>query len=53
VTSKALQWARKQGLNCEQDIMAETLRQLCRLTTINSLILGCLFAITIILGIKL
>ncbi len=27
--SKPLQWARARGLNCEQDIMAETLRQSC------------------------
>jgi hypothetical protein len=31
MTSKALTWARKYGLNCEQDIMAATLRSLCRL----------------------
>jgi hypothetical protein len=34
MTSNALKWARKQGLNCELDIMAETLRQLCRISTV-------------------
>lgn len=29
-TSTSLAWARKQGLNCELDIMAEQLRMQCR-----------------------
>jgi hypothetical protein len=38
MTSKALEWARKQGLNCEQDIMAATLRQLCHITIVLQII---------------
>lgn len=34
--SNALEWARKQGLYCEQDLMAETLRTLHNLTIIVS-----------------
>lgn len=30
MTSKSLKWARKQGLNCEMDIMSQQLRMQCR-----------------------
>jgi hypothetical protein len=46
--SDALKWARKQGLNCEQDIMAETLRQLCRLTVGVGICAACLVTLTVI-----
>lgn len=35
--SDALKWARKRGLNCEQDLMAEQLRQLRQINLWNAL----------------
>lgn len=49
MTSKALAWARKRGLSCEQDIMAETLRQLCRLTFWNAIRTGVELSILLVL----
>ena len=51
-TSKALWWARKQGLNCEQDLMAATLRQLTHLTTVASIGLGAFVVIGLVLVFK-
>lgn len=49
---KSLEWARKQGLDCEQEIMAETLRQLCRLTTLLSVTTGVLLYLAIVMTFK-
>ena len=46
MSSKVLAWARKQGLNCELDIMAAQLRQTCVNTT-------WLFAIVVLLAIDI
>ena len=52
--SKALIWARKQGLNCEMDIMAQQLRMQCRSQTLgllrNILLVLILFAILLVGG---
>jgi hypothetical protein len=48
MTSDALKWARKQGLNCELDIMAATLQQLCRLSIGVGICAACLVTLTAI-----
>jgi hypothetical protein len=50
--SEALKWARNRGLNHEQDLMAETLRQLCHISIILSVGLGSFIAIGLALVFK-
>lgn len=50
--SDVLKWARKRGLNHEQDLMAETLRTLHNLTLVVSLGIGALVSIGLIMVTK-
>ena len=50
--SNALRWARDRGLECEQDLMAETLRQLYKINLIGAVRLGVLSAIAVILAFR-
>ncbi len=51
-TSTSLSWARKQGLNCEQDIMAEQLRMQCQAQLCRHLTNVWLFMIFVVLVVK-
>ena len=50
--SSALKWARDRGLNHEQDLMAETLRRLDRLTIVVSVGFGAVVALGFALVLK-
>lgn len=49
---EALKWAQKQGLNCEQEILAEMLRLQCRAQTTRLLTLGVLLSLLVVLSTK-